>query len=166
MTKGRARRPASRLAAKPASSVQVGYVCPICDGTFAALHRHHIVPQAAQRMSLKAEHGEGPTLDLCATCHNNLHGQAVAILAGSSKQYFTPTQYAKAKRYVGIIVAATQRDKDALRRNSSDQAQQVKKIMLSLTQEQIQALDLYKLDNGYSSRDAALRAIVISALGL
>jgi hypothetical protein len=161
-----AKRPARRLAAKAAPPGQVSYVCPICDGTFAALHRHHIVPQAAQRMSLKAEHGEGPTLDLCAACHNGLHSQALAILAGSSKQCFTPKQYAKAKRYVGIIVAATQRDKDALHSKSSAQAQQVKKIMLTLTQEQIQALDVYKLDNSYSSRDAAVRAILAQALGL
>jgi hypothetical protein len=161
-----AKRPARRLTAKAAPAVQVSYVCPICDGTFAALHRHHIVPQAAQRMSLKAEHGEGPTLDLCAACHNGLHSQAVAILAGSSKQCFTPKQYAKAKRYVGIIVAATQRDREAQISNPSAQAQQVKKITLSLTQEQIQALDVYKLDNGHSSRDAALRFILAQALGL
>jgi hypothetical protein len=48
--------------------------CYIC-GEEAAINEHHIVPQAKGGT-------EGPTVELCATCHLRVHSVAKAMVAG------------------------------------------------------------------------------------
>lgn len=155
--RGAKRKAPKKLTAKPVAEVGVEYPCPICDGLFASLDRHHIVPQSTAASSLSEEQGEGPTVDLCASCHRAVHSQALSQFKGTDRVYLTDRQLRRAKRLVDIIVVCLQRD------SVQQSPSQRKKVTISLTKAQIDTIDAYKIDT-QQSREAAILELL--ALGL
>ena len=79
--------------------------CPICGETVLSYESHHIVP-----ISLNGPKN-GRQINLCDSCHNNIHLTAKARLAKSEKaqqrQYFTDLkQLERANPLIDVIVKA------------------------------------------------------------
>lgn len=53
--------------------------CPLCKSSMVLVNEHHVTPQAAGGAN-------GPTINICAMCHDGLHQCAVKVLAGKSAE--------------------------------------------------------------------------------
>jgi len=75
-------------------------ICPICKRQNTN-HCHHIIPQANGGVN-------GKTIDLCGTCHTNLHSAARAILAGKSPdKHMGKEHQQRAIQLIAAIVNST-----------------------------------------------------------
>lgn len=87
-------------------SRDTGATCTICQLFFQIWHSHHTIP--------RSRGGEdSQQIPLCASCHNTLHANGVAVVArikGSKKPvgsfWATPEQERRAKPYLEILVKA------------------------------------------------------------
>lgn len=53
--------------------------CPLCKNSMILVNEHHIIPQAAGGST-------GPTIYICAMCHDGLHQCAIKVLAGNTAE--------------------------------------------------------------------------------
>lgn len=76
---------------------EVAGVCPICHN-FGALHCHHLIPRARGGLN-------GPTKDICGSCHTSIHSAALSIESGRAPpQYFTEEGALRAQPFIEMIV--------------------------------------------------------------
>ena len=125
--------------------------CTVCNCTSAALHHHHVIPQAFGGV-------DGPQVPLCGDCHTSIHAHALALLAfkrsgGKSKvKQFWQTEdlEQRALPLVSKIVEA------ALNYSGSKEY----KMVCALDTETYNCLKFLKKDLGQTSLDAALKYLI------
>lgn len=113
--------------------------CWVC-GKTGPLQEHHIWMQAAGGT-------EGPTVDLCPTCHAAIHMQAQNLVAKNAerKQYLPDDQLRRAAPLIRAVYRA-------LRALKEDRPTGVPvKTMISLDPAVHSALHRLKMDSGYSN---------------
>ena len=128
--------------------------CPICLANALKLQGHHIIPR---------EYGgpkEGPLLDVCATCHLNIHYTAEAEYAGKQPAYLLPAQRQRASVYVEAIKRAK-----ATYESSGGGENLGKKVMVVLPQKDLVRLHKRKSDKGFSSLEKYLLELIYKDIG-
>lgn len=137
-----------------------GGQCPICLNDYNGLHEHHVIPRELTLNGVKGVNG--PTIWICATCHDFIHREAKARIAkaGSRREYFSPDQAQRAAPYLKILEAA-------LRLNADEKsAGQQNKVVVSFDQIEMERLHAAKLDHGFTNLGHFVRALVLRAIGL
>jgi hypothetical protein len=127
--------------------------CPICLATNLKLQKHHIIPK---------EYGgpvEGPLLEVCATCHLNIHYTAEAEYKNKIALYLLPDQRVRATLYVDAIKKAKQ-----IYESVSGADNLKKKVMIELTQKDLARLHKCKADKGFSSLEKYLKHLIAKEL--
>ena len=123
--------------------------CPVCLNTNLKLQKHHIIPK---------EYGgphEGPLLEVCATCHLNIHYTAEAEYKGVSCAYLLADQRERASRYVEAIKRAKQ-----VFETSHGGENLNKKVMIELPQKDLVRLHKLKADRGFTSLEKYLLSLI------
>lgn len=120
-------------------------VCPICGDTVLSYESHHIVP-----ISLNGPKN-GKQINLCDSCHNNIHLTAKSRLAKSQKaqqrQHFTDLkQLERANPLIDVIVRA------ALQYEGTQSSKRRRRLYIldvsDITHARLQKL---KADKGYTN---------------
>lgn len=123
--------------------------CPICLNPNLKLQKHHIIPK---------EYGgpeEGPLLDVCASCHLNIHYTAEAEYRNQTALYLLPDQRTRASIYVDAIKKAKTIFEE------SQGGQNIKrKVIIELTTEELIKLHKVKSDKGFSSLQKYLQYLI------
>ena len=57
--------------------MKVDNQCPLCKSNMILVNEHHIIPQATGGSM-------GPTVNICALCHDALHQCSIKVLAGNT----------------------------------------------------------------------------------
>jgi hypothetical protein len=128
--------------------------CFVCNAsTKGAVNEHHIVPQSRGGK-------EGPTVMLCPTCHTLLHNVARCLIKGNDASHlYSHLPTLGSNRLLGLAQVI-------LIAELEGNANPNPLIMVSLDSPlYLKALKLYQTDNGFSSQEktinAMLRAIAI-----
>lgn len=130
--------------------------CTICEKHFDLLHWHHTVPQAlGGKNSLQ--------IPLCAQCHNLLHANGEAIVAsrrtgnGIKRRFWkTSTEETNAAPYLEILVNAILKGRNVQGKMYT--------MHFQATPALHRALQLFKMDSGVSSLDAAALLLISDQL--
>lgn len=128
--------------------------CPFCIKPFNQLVEHHVIPREMTLNGIKGVNG--PVVYICASCHTSLHSEALALTSKNPKvkQYFTEEERVRAFKYLRVLVAALQSNKE---KKSSGHDQ---KLVLSLDSEIIDRLHILKTDFGFTNLTTFLEEIV------
>jgi hypothetical protein len=123
--------------------------CPICLNPQLKLEKHHILPK---------EYGgpeDGPLLEVCSTCHHNIHYTAEAEYVNESANYLLPEQRRRANEYVNAIKRAKQVYEQA---GGGDKLK--RKVIVSLPQKDLVRLHKVKAIRGFSSLEKFLLHLI------
>lgn len=118
--------------------------CWVCKNP-SSLHEHHVVPQAYGGR-------DGPTVTLCASCHNGVHHVADGRDNMQPSYWVTHETLKKGSALVKII-------KDS-RVIASKSANKKVQVTLELTAEQAKMLDKLKVMLGESGRVSTLLTLI------
>lgn len=118
--------------------------CWICLSP-SSLHEHHIVPRAYGG-------SDGPTVTLCATCHNGIHHVADGRADMTPDHWVDNDVISRANKLVECIVNA--------RVLASKSANKRSTTILTLTAEETAILDRVKVMLGQTSRVSALKTLI------
>lgn len=121
--------------------------CWVCDSP-SSLHEHHMIPQAYGGT-------DGPTVTLCASCHNGVHHVADGREDMKPSYWVTQQQQGKGAYLVKIIQQS--------RIVSSKSANKRVIVTLELTAEQAKMLDRLKAVLGKSGRVSTLITLINQA---
>jgi hypothetical protein len=102
---------------------------------------------------------DGPTVDICAQCHNNLHAQAVNSVAKKARRrdYFTDEQAERAKPYLRLLTAAllAQEEKSACALTT---------VMVQFSGAEMERLKLAQRDANYTNLATFVHDLTIRSL--
>lgn len=120
------------------------YICGITHG----LQGHHITPQTAG--------GEdGPVVNLCGTCHQTAHAQALNILSKQPNRQLFPDALAKrAAIVVRFIVVAIRRERE------NPDASNPYTIPVKTTKGRVALLHVLKADAGFTNLNSYMLALI------
>lgn len=125
--------------------------CPVCLKDFAVLEKHHITPICYGGPV------NGPLVDLCSSCHHDIHKEAESVTSKSKKnlRYFNPDDFERAKKYIiAIIMAKQQFDRTSNPNNR-------RKLTIELTDSELTKLHKMKQDAGYKNMEQYLHDIIL-----
>lgn len=118
--------------------------CWVCDDV-SSLHEHHIIPQAYGGV-------DGPTVTLCATCHNGVHHVADGRADMRPSSWVTPERNRKGTWLSDTIVKAR------VLASTSDNKQA--KVILELSANETKMLDQITQAIGSTSRVKTLKELI------
>lgn len=124
-------------------------VCPICLQTNLKLQGHHIIPKEY------AGPVDGPLLDVCATCHLNIHYTAETEYKGEQASYLLPAQRHRAHEYVETIKRAKQ-----VFETAGGGENLKRKVMLMIPQKDLTRMHKRKSDKGFTSLEKYLLDLI------
>jgi hypothetical protein len=114
--------------------------CHICRKLTLMIDEHHVWPQAAG--------GEnGPTVDLCSSCHSGIHRAALNLLSkkATRKEFFTPDEMTRAAPLIRWLVIAIQQASEKRGPESKS------KLVIEIDTQLLKLLHLCKLDAGHTN---------------
>lgn len=126
-------------------------LCPICLNNTPKLQKHHIIPK---------EYGgpeDGPLLDVCASCHLNIHYTAEAEYNNKETNYLLPEQRQRATEFIISI----KRAKDVFERSNGGK-NILRKIIIELPSEDLIKLHKAKADAGFTSLQKYLHTLIMN----
>ena len=118
--------------------------CWVCDDV-SSLHEHHIIPQAYGGV-------DGPTVTLCATCHNGVHHVADGRVDMRPSTWATQYRNSKGDWLVNAIIKAR------ILASTSDNKQA--KVILDLSANEAKMLDQISQAMGSTSRVKTLKTLI------
>lgn len=118
--------------------------CWICTSP-SSLHEHHIVPRAYGG-------SDGPTVTLCATCHNGIHHVADGREEMTPDHWVKPDVIERATRLINTIISSR------VIASKSDNKRST--TILILSAEETATLDRVKVMLGQNSRVSALKTLI------
>ena len=128
--------------------------CPICLNTNLKLQKHHIIPK---------EYGgpeDGPLLDVCATCHLNIHYTAEAEYDNREANYLLPEQAVRAALYITAIKKA----KDNFEQANGGQ-NILRKVIIELPTTELTKLHKAKSVAGFKSLQKYMQHLISREIG-
>lgn len=127
--------------------------CPICLQNTGKLQGHHILPK---------EYGgpeSGPLLDVCATCHLNIHYTSETEYRGEQASFLTSSQRERAHQYIEAIKRAKQ-----IFEAAGGGENIPRKVMLKIPQKDLTKLHKIKSDKGFSSLEKYLLHLIYTEI--
>ena len=121
--------------------------CYICEQSLAATQEHHVVPRSRAG-------ADGPTVDLCASCHQTVHAAAASMRRGkypaAALSHLDEGGRARCMSLVQAILVA----------DSSGVGNPNPLLSVTLNRpEYLKALHMYKRDVGCTSLDQVVNVI-------